>query len=115
MTAIAGATESKIMTGRRANPAIDGPRDNTVCFMLSKNEKFELDRLAFCINLTRSGLLAKVVAQFIAATEDTKQGREAAKGLRGYLAECAAAVKKRGTFATKTLREMERQDNERNH
>ena len=102
------AGEPKVKTGRRENPAIDGPRDNTVCFMLSKNEKFDLDRLAFCIHLTRSGLLAKVVADFVAATEDTKQGRAAAKRLEAYLAECGAAVSKRGAFATKTLREMER-------
>ena len=70
-------TAGNVKTGRRVNPAIDGPRDNTVCFMLSDGEKLSVDRLAFCMNITRSGLLAKIVAEFVTAGAGSKQGREA--------------------------------------
>jgi hypothetical protein len=90
-------------TGRRANPAIDGPRDRTVCFMLSEAEKEAVDRLAFCMNLTRSGVLANVIAQFVAATGDKKAAKAAEKALTDYLDECRQAVKARGDFADKTL------------
>ena len=97
------ALERGVKTGRRENPAINGPRDRTVCFMLSEPEKNSVDRVAFCMDLTRSGILANVVAQFVAATEGTKHGRAAEKALRGYLSECRKAVKKRGSFADKTI------------
>jgi hypothetical protein len=86
-----------------------------VCFMLSTGEKFSLDRLAFCMNLTRSGLLANVVANFVEATEGTKSGRDAAKRLQEYLIECRNAVSKRGDLATRALRELGGSEIERNH
>ncbi|MEP6821385.1 MAG: hypothetical protein ABI946_03450 [Chthoniobacterales bacterium] len=73
--------------------------------MLSAAEKESVDRLAFCMHLTRSGILANVVAQFVMATEGTKQGRAAEKALAAYLGECRKAVTKRGAFADKTLSE----------
>lgn len=90
-------------TGRRPNPAIDGPRDNTVCFMLSDGEKLSVDRLAFSMNITRSGLLARMVADFVAATETSKNGRDAEQRLHAYLVECRGAVKKRGDLAAKAV------------
>ena len=92
-------TAGNVKTGRRVNPAIDGPRDNTVCFMLSDGEKLSVDRLAFCMNITRSGLLANIVAEFVMAAAGSKQGREAEKKLMAYLAGCREAVKKRGDLA----------------
>jgi len=86
---------------------MEQPRDNTVCFMLSEGEKRAVDRLAFCIHLTRSGLLANIVTLFVTAAEDSKAGRIAAKELMAYLAECRGAVKKRGAFADETLAEMQ--------
>lgn len=97
------AARPRVRTGRRVNPAIDGPRDNTVCFMLSEGEKLELDRLAFCMNVTRSGTLAGVVADFVAATASGKDGREAERRLLTRLGECREAVKKRGEFAAKVV------------
>ena len=98
--------ERDVKTGRRENPAINGPRDRTVCFMLSEPEKDSVDRLAFCMHLTRSGILAGVVVQFVAAAQDTKDGRAAEKALAAYLSECRKAVKKRGSFADKTIASM---------
>jgi hypothetical protein len=106
---IASATSpprENIKTGRRENPAIDGPRDKTVCFMLSDEEKQAVDRVAFCVHLTRSGLLAKIVAPFIAATENGGDAKAAEKQLTAYLRECRAAVAKRGAFADKTFESM---------
>jgi hypothetical protein len=99
-------TESGIKTGRRENPAINGPRDQTVCFMLSNAEKDSVDRLAFCMQLTRSGVLANVVAHFVTATEGTRRGRAAEKALTAYLSECRKVVGERGAFADKRLASM---------
>src|SRR5947209_18324216 len=55
------ALQDAVRTGRRENPAINGPRDKTVCFMVSEHEKRAVDRLAFCAHLTRSGVLANIV------------------------------------------------------
>lgn len=96
-------SERGIKTGRRVNPAIDGPRDNTVCFMLSDGEKLRMDRLAFCMHITRSGILANIVAEFVEAAQGLKQGREAEKRLLAYLVACRKAVEKRGQFAARVV------------
>jgi hypothetical protein len=98
--------EMKVRTGRRPNPAIDGPRRSTVCMMLSEGEKFAVDRLALCMSITRSGLLADIVADFVFAAEGTKQAREAEKRLLARLRECRKGIKKNGDFAAKTLQAM---------
>lgn len=96
------ATEPR-PTGRRPNPTIDGPRDQTVCFMLSKGEKLAVDRLAYCMNITRSGLLASIMAEFLDAAKDSKEGRVAEKRLLAYLEECRKSVKTRGEEAAKWI------------
>jgi len=98
--------ERGVKTGRRENPAINGPRDRTVCFMLSEPEKDSVDHLALCMHLTRSGILANIVAEFVAAAQGIKEGRAAEKALTAYLSECRKAVKRRGPFADKTIAEM---------
>lgn len=100
-TAPVSGVETK--TGRRPNPTIDGPRSNTVCLMLSDGEKLALDRLAFCEQITRSGILAKIVADFVMAAGGSKQGRDAEKRLTAYLAECRKSMKKRGEEATRWI------------
>lgn len=95
-----------IKTGRRANPAIDGPRDQTVCFMLSQGEKEAVDWLAACMNITRSGMLARIVAEFVAAAKDPKVEQEAQAGLLAYLSGCRNAVNRRGESVAQMLNEM---------
>ena len=95
--------QPQMKTGRRENPAIDGPRDNTVCFMLSDGEKLALDRLAFCEQITRSGILAKIAADFVVAADGSKSGREAEKRLLAYLAQCRQSFKKRGKQAAEMV------------
>lgn len=101
-TTVPRVAEGVRKTGRRVNPEIE-PRNNTVCFMLGEGEKLSVDRLGFCMNITRSGLLARIVVDFVAATENSKNGRMAEKRLLEYLAECRAAVKKRGALAAETV------------
>ncbi len=71
--------------------------------MLSEGEKLAVDRLAFCLQFTRSGLLAKIAAEFVAATVAGKPGGEAELKLLAYLGECREAVRRRGEFAEKTV------------
>jgi hypothetical protein len=71
--------------------------------MLSDGEKLAVDRLAFCMNITRSGILANIVADFVMAAGGLKQGRAAEKRLTTYLAACREAVKQRGKFAAKAV------------
>lgn len=86
-------------TGRRPNPTIDGPRDQTVCFMLSKGEKLAVDRLANSMNITRSGVLAAIVAEFVEATKSAKDAAGGEKRLIAYLEECRESLKKRNDEA----------------
>jgi len=102
----AAPTERGVKTGRRENPAIDGPRDKTVCFMLSDGEKFAVDRLAFCVNLTRSAVLAKIVDAFVTAVEPGKDGKCGEKELLDYLSACREAVKKRGELGTEFVESL---------
>jgi len=71
--------------------------------MLSEAEKDAVDRLALCMNLTRSGVLANVIAQFVAATGDKLEAKTAEQALTNYLDECRQAVKARGDFADRTI------------
>jgi hypothetical protein len=106
------STRVKIKTGRRENPAVDGPRDRTVCFMLSDREKLGVDRVAFCMNLTRSGILANVTSEFVTATGGEKTAQEAEKTLFRYLRECRKAVRERGAFADRIMASMKGNDHE---
>ncbi|HEX5400146.1 MAG TPA: hypothetical protein VFY06_13960 [Verrucomicrobiae bacterium] len=90
-------------TGRRPNPTIDGPRDQTVCFMLSRGEKVAVDRLAYCVNITRSGLLSKIAADFVEAAKGGRDGAKAQAQLLAYLDECQKSLKKRGEEAAKWI------------
>lgn len=95
--------EKGVKTGRRENPAIAGPRDKTVCFMLSEEEKLAVDRLALCLNITRSGLLAKIVVSFVEAAEGRNEANPSTDHLTAFLDECRSATEERGTFAADTI------------
>jgi hypothetical protein len=75
--------------------------------MLSGGEKLAVDRLAFCMNITRSGLLANVVAEFVAAASGKKEQRKAEARLVSYLAECRRAADKRGPMAEEFVKNKE--------
>jgi hypothetical protein len=71
--------------------------------MLSKGEKLAVDRLAYCINITRSGLLAAIAADFVEAAKGSKESAAAKNRLLAYLDECRESVKKRGKEAEKWI------------
>jgi hypothetical protein len=73
--------------------------------MLSEQEKQAVDRVAFCMHLTRSGILANVAAMFINAAGSGATAKKSEKQLREYLTECRKAIRKRGAFADKTIKE----------
>ncbi len=57
----------------------------------------------FCLNLTRSGVLAKIVATFVDASGETEKAKEAEKELRAYLAHCRKELKMRGALAAESI------------
>lgn len=56
----------RIRSGRRLAVDIDAPRDRTVCFTVSENERQAIDALAACLGRTRSSVLTKIVTAFVA-------------------------------------------------
>ena len=72
--------------------------------MLSEAERVDVDRLAFCLNLTRLlRVLAKIVATFVDASGEAEKAKEAEKELRAYLAHCRKEVKLRGALASESI------------
>ena len=57
--------DDRIRSGRRLAVDIDAPRDRTVCFMVSEDEKQAIDELAGCLSRTRSAVLTKIVNAFL--------------------------------------------------
>ncbi len=77
-----------VRTGRRFAAEIDSPRDRTVCFMVSEEEKQTIDEIGMAVGLTRSATLAKVVVSFITAVTDPETHIEAWKDLEAFLGRC---------------------------
>ena len=77
-------------SGRRFAVDIDSPRDRTVCFTVSEEERVAVDKLAGCLNRTRSSVLTRIVTAFVA---DWRDGDEPERVL-GLFREYRAAVKK---------------------
>ena len=71
--------------------------------MLSKGEKLSVDRLAYCMNITRSGLLAAIAVDFVESAKGSNEAAAAKKKLLAYLEECRDSVKKRGGEAAKWI------------
>lgn len=57
--------DDRIRSGRRLAVDIDAPRDRTVCFMVSEDERQAIDELAACLSRTRSAVLTKIVNAFV--------------------------------------------------
>jgi len=59
--------EDRIRTGRRRFVDFDAaPRDRTVCFTVSDDERDSIDRLAALMGRTRSAVLTRIVTSFVA-------------------------------------------------
>ncbi|MEO0797300.1 MAG: hypothetical protein AAFX93_19275 [Verrucomicrobiota bacterium] len=80
---------------RRKVSEMDSPRDKTVCFMLSEEEKKAVDTLGICTRLTRSALLAKITTLFIQSTDESrsiKEQKESQKELTAFIKEIRETV-----------------------
>lgn len=52
-------------SGRRLAVDIDAPRDRTVCFLVSEDEREAIDALAASVGRTRSSLLVRIANAFV--------------------------------------------------
>lgn len=82
--------DDRVRSGRRLAVDIDAPRDRTVCFMVSEDERKAIDQLAACLSRTRSAVLTKIVNAFIA---DWNEGDEPERSL-ALFQEYGAPMKK---------------------
>ena len=62
----------KVRPGRRFALEFECPRDQTVCFTVSKEEKQAIDRLAGQLRRTRSSFLTRIVVSFL---DDAEAGK----------------------------------------
>lgn len=81
--------DDHVRSGRRLAVDIDAPRDRTVCFMVSEDEKQAIDALAGCLNRTRSSVLTKIVTAFVADWSDGDEPERLLGLFREYQAPMA--------------------------
>lgn len=92
------AKEESPKTGHRPGRNPDEPRNNTVCFMVSKSEQAAIDALCMCTNRRRSAILTEIVTRFMAAVESPR-GTIKRTALLDFLEDCQDDVgKKRELF-----------------
>ena len=84
--------ENRIRTGRRKAVDIDAPRDKTVCFMVSEEEKQAIDMIGLGINRTRSALLTRIVNTFAEGVLEPESAADLAKELIAFQVECREAL-----------------------
>lgn len=93
MTAQDAQSKLHQKTGRRPQGEMETPRDKTICFMVSEDEKVAVDRLGVATNHTRSATLAKIVTLFLASVEgDAPAQDEAEEKLWLYVEECREKI-----------------------
>ena len=78
----------RVKTGRRKAVDIDLPRDKTLCFMVSDEEKSNTDLIGAAIKRTRSALLAKIVNSFVAGVMAEDNWNIHADELSEFMLEC---------------------------
>lgn len=94
MTAVDTQRQAYQKTGRRPQGEIETPRDKTICFMVSEDEKVAVDRLGVATNHTRSATLAKIVTLFLESVEGQEATQEEAEEkLWIYIEECREKLK----------------------
>jgi hypothetical protein len=78
--------EDRKRSGRRLAVDIDAPRDRTVCFMVTEDERLAIDALAGCLSRTRSSVLTKIVTAFLADWNDGDEPERVLDLFREYRA-----------------------------
>ena len=77
-------------TGRRKAVDIDSPRDKSLCFMVSEEEKHSIDLIGMGINKTRSALLARIVNTF--AEGVFSESEDSIEALISFQKECREMI-----------------------
>jgi hypothetical protein len=90
--------EDRVRSGRRLAVDIDAPRDRTVCFMVSEDEREAIDDLSACVSRTRSAVLTRIVTAFVA---DSNDGTEPERILALFREYRATITKKQKTIHRK--------------
>ena len=88
----------RVRSGRRLAVDIESPRDQTVCFTVSKEEKEAIDALAAKVGRTRSSILARMVVAFV----EDEEGEAGAASLMTLLEGCRAG-RGREVFSTRRI------------
>lgn len=102
MTAISKDQQEEYpRTGHRPGRNPDEPRNYTVCFMVTEQEKATIDALSHCINLRRSAILTEIVTRFLAAVQSPNRGGVKRTALADFLEECQEQIgEKQKLFAS---------------
>lgn len=87
----------KQKTGRRPSEERATPRDKTICFMVSEDEKVAVDTMGVCMRLTRSAILAKIISLYLESTDESKSENDhkaSEKELLQFIKKGREALKK---------------------
>lgn len=81
-----------VKTGRRLAVDIDSPRDRTVCFMVSEEEKQAIDEIGVAVGRTRSAVLTRIVTSFVSSAFEDSGSPEIWDELTEFRNECRDAL-----------------------
>jgi hypothetical protein len=88
-----------VPTGHGRGIGRDEPRNNTVCFTVTKTEQDVIDALSICANLRRSAILTEIATRFMEAAVESSRAHAKKDALLEFLAECQEHIRsRRGLF-----------------
>ena len=79
-------------TGHRPGRRPEEPRNSTVCFTVTEQEKAIIDAISMCTNLRRSAILTEIVTRFIAAAQSPVIANPKKLALFEFLEECNVQI-----------------------
>ena len=82
------ANQPVVNTGRRKAADISSPRDKSVAFMVSEEEKEDIGAVSLATGLTRSALMAKVVNGFVTVVKDEAGDGSDEPEFAHFISEC---------------------------
>lgn len=84
----------RISTGHGRGKNRAEPRNNTVCFTVTKSEQASIDALSHCINLRRSAILTEIVTRFMLAARSSTRATANRTALLDFLEDCQEGIQK---------------------
>lgn len=85
-----------VPTGHGRGKGREEPRNNTVCFTVTKTEQEAIDALSICANLRRSAILTEITTRFMEAAMESSRAHAKRDALLEFLDECQEHVRSRG-------------------